>query len=462
MPAGGGLAAMQAMKSRNSDTDRGGHRTLERFGRLVGHSVSSDQIIPTDSTGAPSSPRSSPARPARKPALLANTERQRSTRRIELQSSMQSSPETSSSAGGVGSGDSEQKAAGPPRSGSSRRLSLTGIPPSSNGEASPWGQIQARKNHFQRGQSRGNLQRAPTVVEKGPVASDRKKRVSWTRALVVEKVTVPNSSIHLWCCGCCLAGRNASCRQRSNLCGEGLKKFWTVVLTPEGKFRRYWDLVVCLAVVYIAVILPLEISFWSNNLSADPTKQVKMTVQWQIVKLISYFITVIFLLDIYFEMKTAFSDEITGELVIDRRRMCMRYARRPLGLVFDVATSLPFTELIEPFLGQGASADAKAAAQSTLRLVNALKILRLVRIIRLLRYMDRHLNVNKGIVSMIKVRRKSRVVAWAVWRVNGGSLVVYRLHCVQSLSGRAMRECVPRSRSTIGQNVPQMGRRNSL
>ena len=72
------------------------------------------------------------------------------------------------------------------------------------------------------------------------------------------------------------------------------------------------------------------------------------------------------------------------------------------------------------FVGQGASADTKAAAQSTLRLVNALKILRLVRIIRLLRYMDRHLNVNKGVVSMIKVRRKSRVVAWAVWCVNGG------------------------------------------
>ena len=421
--AGGALTTMQAMKARHSDADRGSHRTLERFERLVGHSVSSDQIVPTDTTSSTDtpSPRPSPARPARKPALLANTEKQRSTRRIELQNSMQSAPENSSPAGGVESGDSEQKAAGPPRSGSNRVL--IPVPPSSNGETSPWGQIKARKNHFQRGQSRANLQRAATVVTKGPVASDRdrKKRVSWTRALVEERVTVPNNSIHLWCCGCCLAGRNASCRQRSNLCCEGLTKFWTVVLTPEGKFRRYWDLVVCLAVVYIAVILPLEISFWSNNLSSDPTGLVKMTAQWQIVKLVSYFVTFIFLLDIYFEMKTAFSDEITGELVIDRRRTFLRYARRPLGLAFDVATVLPFTELIEPFLGQGASADTKAAAQSTLRLVNALKILRLVRIIRLLRYMDRHLNVNKGVVSMIKVRWKSRVAAWAVWCVNGGS-----------------------------------------
>jgi hypothetical protein len=152
---------------------------------------------------------------------------------------------------------------------------------------------------------------------------------------------------------------------------------------------------VCLAVVYIAFILPMEISFWSNNLTAG----IEIKKQWLVVKVFSWIITFIFLIDITLELKTAFNDEITGELITDRRRILVRYARRPLGLGFDIVTSFPFTEILEPFFDQSTG----QGVQSTLRILNALKILRLVRIVRLLRYMDRHLNVNKGIISMIKV-----------------------------------------------------------
>ena len=194
-------------------------------------------------------------------------------------------------------------------------------------------------------------------------------------------------------------GSCASCRHR---CFWPLRCLTLMVFLPEGRFRRNWDLLVCIAVIYVALFLPLEVSFWANNLNGS-----NRAFEWELIKGVGWLITAIFLADIWVESKTAFIDPITGELNFSRKAIMIRYAfKRVLGLWFDLLTSFPIAETFEGIyrLTQtDTSVGLDHRGQTVIRLINALKILRLVRIVRLLRYMDRNLNVNAGVLTAIKV-----------------------------------------------------------
>ena len=128
--------------------------------------------------------------------------------------------------------------------------------------------------------------------------------------------------------GCC----KRSCRMCTWLCCG-------LLLHPEGKFRRTWDNIVCFAVLYIAFFLPVEISFWANNL-------LKLDSETRpLVEGASTLMTVVFLLDILFETQTARYDSVSGELITDRKKLLTIYFLRPTGFFFDFFTSFPFAEV---------------------------------------------------------------------------------------------------------------------
>ena len=164
------------------------------------------------------------------------------------------------------------------------------------------------------------------------------------------------------------------------------------VLLPESSFVLRWEIVVSIAVMWTAAILPLEISVFSNNLALGTT----MSPFYAFLKAMSYIVTAVFLADIFIEGKTAYLDPMTSKLVTEPGKVLRHYLFNPLGFPFDFLTSFPFTELFEGLLTNRSYA-------ATLRAVNALKLLRLIRIVRLLRYMDRYVKIDKASLSTIKI-----------------------------------------------------------
>jgi Ion transport protein len=102
-----------------------------------------------------------------------------------------------------------------------------------------------------------------------------------------------------------------------------------------GKFRTTWDIVVIILSIWICITQPFDIAF-------EPE-----TFQTKIYSAFNFFIDGVFIFDIILNFRTTISDFITGEEVLNKKKIARKYIR---GRFFiDLAAAVPF-ELISQYL----------------------------------------------------------------------------------------------------------------
>lgn len=149
------------------------------------------------------------------------------------------------------------------------------------------------------------------------------------------------------------------------------------VIHPFSTFRWYWDILLIAFISMHVILLPVSISFLSDDLS----------LHWLVLNGIS---DCIFITDICLNFKTGIVDPNNqDEIILDKKIIAQKYLRG--WFVIDLLSSLPFDYAY--FIASSSSAQQtliKASrALRILKLAKLLSLLRLLRVSRLVRYIKR-------------------------------------------------------------------------
>ncbi|CAH3129107.1 unnamed protein product [Porites lobata] len=166
------------------------------------------------------------------------------------------------------------------------------------------------------------------------------------------------------------------------------------VIHPFSTFRWYWDILLIAFISMHVILLPVSISFLSDDLS----------LHWLILNGIS---DCIFIIDICLNFKTGIVDPNNqDEIILDKKIIAQKYLRG--WFVIDLLSSLPFDYAY--FIASSSSAQQtliKASrALRILKLAKLLSLLRLLRVSRLVRYIKRFeelLNIAAGQLRILKL-----------------------------------------------------------
>ena len=132
---------------------------------------------------------------------------------------------------------------------------------------------------------------------------------------------------------------------------------------PSSQFKRIWDMMIVVLVVFNCVYLPLDIAF---NIKDEFMSNVDM------------FVDLLFICDILINFRTTFQDQDTGEYETNAQKIAMKYINGWFWL--DLPASLPF-ELI--FLLSGVT---DVYELTWLQLLKAPRLLRIGRLMKFLEH----------------------------------------------------------------------------
>lgn len=134
-----------------------------------------------------------------------------------------------------------------------------------------------------------------------------------------------------------------------------------LVIHPDAKLKKLWNVILALALVYTAAIMPYVMAFIE-------------TEQWDIWFFIALVMDILFLGDFIFNCTTAYFDN-EGNLVVNRKKIMVNYLR---GWFFiDVVASFPFNFL------EISGSNSQQMSKSFLRVIKVPRIYRLLRISKL-------------------------------------------------------------------------------
>ncbi|KAI8621026.1 hypothetical protein BC830DRAFT_1058684 [Chytriomyces sp. MP71] len=147
-----------------------------------------------------------------------------------------------------------------------------------------------------------------------------------------------------------------------------LEKDYVVILEQEtavplfdssGAFLKRWDALALILLLFTAVVTPYETAFL-NTASGVPDVD--------ILFLINQIVNIVFLVDMFIQIRTPYRDEETGQIVRDGFEIANRYLKS--WFLIDLISTIPW-ELLG-FMHTGGD-------------ISQLKILRLIRLLRLLK-----------------------------------------------------------------------------
>ena len=127
----------------------------------------------------------------------------------------------------------------------------------------------------------------------------------------------------------------------------------------------YWDPIMIFLMLYIAFFLPYKLTFWEN----DPTS----------IVIIDYLIDLFFLVDIFVNFLTSYTDSELNVTVKSPKKIAMQYLKG--WFIFDAVAVLPVDFFV--YLAMGSSADA--GNLGSLKLARLVRLYRLYRLVRLLK-----------------------------------------------------------------------------
>ena len=172
---------------------------------------------------------------------------------------------------------------------------------------------------------------------------------------------------------------------------EELEQLWRRgMIHPNSVFRRNWDLVIILVLIYTTIVLPFRVGF---NAQAEGF--------WFWAELT---MDALFGIDILLNFRTAFYED--GVLVTDSRRVAHNYLRT--WFLLDFVATFPFDLIVLAAV----DADSSDASSNVYRLPRLIRIVRLVRLIRLLRLLrlsriakklQSHLSIHASIFKLAKM-----------------------------------------------------------
>ncbi|XP_040434773.1 potassium/sodium hyperpolarization-activated cyclic nucleotide-gated channel 1-like [Falco naumanni] len=146
--------------------------------------------------------------------------------------------------------------------------------------------------------------------------------------------------------------------------------FW--IIHPYSDFRFYWDLIMLIMMVGNLVIIPVGITFFTEQ----------TTPPWIIFNVAS---DTVFLLDLIMNFRTGTVNEDSSEIILDPKIIKMNYLKS--WFVVDFVSSIP-VDYIFLIVEKGMDSEVYKTARALriVRFTKILSLLRLLRLSRLIRY----------------------------------------------------------------------------
>ena len=169
------------------------------------------------------------------------------------------------------------------------------------------------------------------------------------------------------------------------------------VVMPNGSFRKYWDLITCLLLLYTALFTPVQMAFLSEEYSFSNIKE------WLFIFAIDRVVDFVFFVDIFVNFRSAYVMQ-NGLTVFDARDVAWRYVKSWFAV--DFISILPF-ELLEfvDFSDGTGEGGINASTLRSIKLIRLLRLLKLAKVIRASRIMKRfeaNMSIKFGWIRLIK------------------------------------------------------------
>lgn len=137
------------------------------------------------------------------------------------------------------------------------------------------------------------------------------------------------------------------------------------MIFPNSKFRRSWDIIIIIFVIFNVVVLPMDIGLDMDSQNSFRTY-------------LDYFIDICFAIDIILNFFTGYIN-FNNKLVMDQKMIIQKYLS--LWFWIDILATFPFELLLLFFPDYG-------DASSSLKLLQFLKTPRLLRLGRILKFLE--------------------------------------------------------------------------
>ena len=174
---------------------------------------------------------------------------------------------------------------------------------------------------------------------------------------------------------------------------ENMTDIWRrhVLVHPNSPSRRNWDLLLLLALLYVAVKVPYRIGF-----------HVAAGGGWVAFEI---FVDVLFWLDIVINFRTAYYSA-EGILVTSGRLVARHYLRTWFAV--DAVSVLPLAAIVAAATGDGERLAETNVFQLTegerlLGLVGLISLLRLFRVVRIYRKLQAHISLNQNLLKLFRL-----------------------------------------------------------
>ncbi|XP_037834446.1 potassium voltage-gated channel subfamily H member 4a isoform X2 [Kryptolebias marmoratus] len=152
------------------------------------------------------------------------------------------------------------------------------------------------------------------------------------------------------------------------------------ILLHYSVSKALWDWLILLATFYVAVTVPFNVCFVSQNEGSDHRSLISRSTIWSDVA-----VEMLFMLDIILNFRTTFVSQ-SGQVVYDARSIYLHYCTT--WFFVDLIAALPFDLLY-------------AFNITVTSLVHLLKTVRLLRLLRLLQKLDRYSQYSAVVLTLL-------------------------------------------------------------
>jgi len=98
------------------------------------------------------------------------------------------------------------------------------------------------------------------------------------------------------------------------------------LILPESKFKTIWNMIIIVLLIYTGSYVPYKIAFIDEDTKG--------------VQYFEYLVDILFFFDIIINFFSATEDPITGQIILDHRKLVINYMRGWFS--FDVLACIPF------------------------------------------------------------------------------------------------------------------------
>lgn len=174
---------------------------------------------------------------------------------------------------------------------------------------------------------------------------------------------------------------------------DDLDQFSGEVATPKWFFnpdstgKAIWDIFISLLIIYSTIEIPLRIAY---NLEAEGFEYA-----------FDWFVDVMFFLDMVVTFRTGLHDKNDNTLIYNTKLIAKNYL---LGWFFiDLVSTIPFDEIVAPFVHASKSALRSTKLIRTIRLVRLVKLMRILKFGRLRDKLEDFVPGNAGLFKLMEL-----------------------------------------------------------